>query len=225
MTFYDRLLDATRHEREAFLGNPAINQGLDGRITAAVYGRYLAQAYHHVRYTCPLLALAASRCGPEDRDYADALYTYIDEEKGHDLWILDDLAALGVPATALPGANTSCRAMVGYVHYAIEHQSPYAMLGMVYVLEGMSTALASRAAAALAGSMGLDDRRAGFRYLTSHGTIDAGHVEFFTTLVNGIDRPAAHTAIIDTARVTYKLFGDMFIEVLGDSGHGARHAA
>lgn len=225
MTFYDTLLDATRDDRDRFLANPAITRGLAGAIAGPVYAAYLIQAWHHVRYTCPLLALAASRCGLADAAYAKALYAYIDEERGHDDWILDDLSALGVTARPLPPANIACRAMVGYVHYAIEHESPYAMLGMVHVLEGMSTALAERAAKALAATMGLDARRPGFRYLTSHGAIDQEHVAFFRDLVNQLADPAAKVVIVETARVVYKLYGDLFTEVLATATGGTRHAA
>jgi len=40
-------------------------------------------------------ALAAARCGPEDHLYQSALFEYIEEERGHELWILADIHALG----------------------------------------------------------------------------------------------------------------------------------
>lgn len=97
------------------------------------------------------------------------------------------------------------------------------MLGMVHVLEGMSVQLADAAASSIRLSVGAEDGK-GFSYLTSHGAIDQHHVAFFETLVNGITEPAAQTAIIETARVVYKLFGDMFEEIAMGFG-GLRDAA
>ena len=225
MTFHDRLLAETRVERADFLALAVIRRALAGDVSPSLYRAFLVQAWHHVRTTVPLLALALSRCGPADAAYADALLTYLDEERGHDRWILEDLAALGLPpGTALPEPNWACRAMVGYVQSAIEHESPYAMLGMAHVLEGVSAALAGAAARAIAAAMGRTPEAPGFRYLTSHGDLDRAHVAFFRRLVDGIEAPAARDAIITTARVVYRLYGAMFIE-LPDMAEAPSHAA
>lgn len=225
MTFYHHLLDATAGERAAFGNTPIIRHALENGVSRELYIAYLTQAYHHVKYTCPLLALAAARCPIGDGVYREALFEYIDEEKGHEQWILNVITAIGADAEAARNSapNLACQAMVGYVHYATEHVSPYAMLGMVHVLEGMSVQLADAAASSIRLSVGAEDGK-GFSYLTSHGAIDQHHVAFFETLVNGITEPAAQTAIIETARVVYKLFGDMFEEIAMGFG-GLRDAA
>lgn len=102
-----------------------------------------------MKHTFPLLALAASRT--EDERYQDALVEYMEEERGHEKWILDDIRALGGDASAVAAseAGPACKVMVGYTYYAIEHISPYAMLGSVHVLEGMSVLLADQLADSL----------------------------------------------------------------------------
>jgi len=84
---------------------------------------------------------------------------------------------------------------------------------MVHVLEGMSVALAQRAAGAIAVRVGAGEGGGGFSYLSSHGGLDVGHVTFFQTLVDGIESDLARAAVIDTARVEYRLFGDLFRDV------------
>src|SRR5690606_16337397 len=119
MRFHQRLLDATAAERAAFLAIPILGEACETGVDRAVYLDYLGQAYHHVRHTCPLLALAAARCGETDRRYRDALFAYIDEERGHELWILDDIAALGgdpALAAATP-PRLPCRLMVAWATY------------------------------------------------------------------------------------------------------------
>jgi hypothetical protein len=114
MVFYDRLMADTAMEREGFRAIPLIQQVMRGGATQAMYLDFLSQAYHHVKHTFPLLALAASRT--TDMRYQQALLSYMNEERGHDAWILDDIRALGGDAEAVrdgkPGA--ACQLMVGY---------------------------------------------------------------------------------------------------------------
>lgn len=224
MAFYDRLLEETGAEHDRFLAVPIIGRAAASGVSHDTYLAFLAEAYHHVKYTCPLLNLALDRCPAHDDAYRAGLLDYIDEETGHDQWILEDIAALGGDPAAVwrSAPGVPCQAMVGYAIYAIEHVSPYAMLGMVHVLEGVSARVASRAAQAIARSLG---RRTdiGFSYLTSHGALDQDHVRFFIGLVNRIDDPSAQRAIIDTARVIYRLYGDIFRDL--DRQEEATHAA
>ena len=209
MTPHDRLLAATEAARTEFLGIPLLARALVGEVPRPLYVAFLEQAYHHVRHTGPLLSLAAEKT--QDGEYRQALYAYLDEERGHEDWIATDIAAMGgaTEPARFAGPGTACRAMVGYAYYAIEWISPYALLGMVHVLEGTSARLASKAAAALKKSFGLAGDE-GFTYLLTHGALDADHIAFFRDLVNRLDRPSAVEPIIDCANVIYRLYGDIF---------------
>jgi pyrroloquinoline quinone (PQQ) biosynthesis protein C len=225
MQFFDRLFVETRAEREAFIATPVIQRALRQGVPAGMYIAFLGQAYHHVRHTCRLLGTAVARSTDRDQRYINALLEYIQEERGHEEWILDDIRALGGDAEAVRAGqgDLPCRLMVAYVYYAIEHVSPYAMLGMVHVLEGMSAALATAAAGTLKTALGIEGGR-GFSYLGSHGSLDLEHVAFFRDLVNGITDATAQDAIIDTARVVYRLYGDMFSGIearYSEVGHAA----
>jgi pyrroloquinoline quinone (PQQ) biosynthesis protein C len=209
MSFYDRILSETAREREQFLAIPIVREAVRSGATRALYRDFLTQAYHHVKHTFPLLAVAASRT-PDER-YQDALFEYMREERGHEKWILDDIRAMGGEADAIRDGEggAACRIMVGYSYYAIEHVSPYALLGSVHVLEGMSVLLADRLADALQDSLAIKGD-AGFSYLRSHGSLDKSHVDFFHTLVDGIHDEATQRIVIDSARVFYRLYGDIF---------------
>ena len=211
MSFYERLIEETAPQREAFKAIPIIQQALKGKISCEAYLDFLTQAYHHVRHTCPLLALAAARTN--DLVYRDALIHYLEEEHGHERWILDDISAMGGKTlTVAEEPRLACRVMVAYAHYSIDWISPYALLGMVHVLEGMSAALAGRVADAVASTLGTVDGR-GVSYLRSHGTLDQGHVAFFRKLVNGIGKRDAETAIVDCTDVMYQLYGNIFCDI------------
>lgn len=218
-SFYQILQAETEAARQAFFSTPMLLDAAENGVEAGLYINYLTQAYHHVRQTCPLLAAALGRCGSNDAVLRDALIEYIDDEKGHEKWILNDIRAIGgqeaVDRAISYEGDQAVRVMVGYVYYAIDRISPYAMLGMVHVLEGTSVDIASLAADSIAKRLGIPTTK-GFSYLTSHGTVDLEHVQFFERLVNQIDDKCQQEIIIDTARITYQLWGNMFSNLVDD---------
>jgi len=209
MSFYEQLVADTTDSRDAFLSIPLVLNTLRNGATRSLYLDFLAEAYHHVKHTFPLLALAASRTS--DERYQDALVEYMEEERGHEKWILDDIRALGGDPDAVRDGQGGppCRIMVGYSYYAIEHISPYAFLGSVHVLEGMSVLLADQVADAMKASLGSESDR-GFTYLRTHGSLDNEHVAFFRQLVDGFDDRKTQRIIIDNAKIFYRLYGSIF---------------
>lgn len=224
MSFYDQLIACTVEERRAFEAIPIVQNTMNGgAVTRGMYLDFLTQAYHHVKHTFPLLALAASRTS--DLSYQQALLSYMNEERGHDAWILDDIRAIGGDAEYVrrgrPGA--ACEIMVAYSYFAIEHVSPFALLGSVHVLESMSVAFAQGAANAIQAALGARQEQ-GFTYLRSHGALDVEHVAFFKALVNEIADKRIREAVIHSAKIFYKLYGDIFREL--GTRHGVNaHAA
>ncbi len=212
MSFFERLQNETQREREIFITRPLIQTAIQEGVSVDLYRDYLTQAYHHVKFTCPLLGLALSQCPVQDRDYRAALIEYIDEEKGHEEWILNDIEALGGNKDRVRNCapNLPNKAMCAYVHYAITNISPYALMGMVHVLEGMSVVLADKAAETIRKTIAAENDEKGFSYLKSHGALDQEHVVFFENTVNKIQCPDAQQAVIDTAKMVYRLWGDMF---------------
>ena len=55
MSFYEKLLESTRTERETLLNLPLIRAGASGQVTRGMYIAFLTEAYHHVKHTTPLL--------------------------------------------------------------------------------------------------------------------------------------------------------------------------
>jgi heme oxygenase len=80
--------------------------------------------------------------------------------------------------------------------------------GMVYVLEGTSVALATKAADAIQHRLHLPKKA--FSYLTSHGSLDVSHVDFFAQLMNRIEDIEDQAQIIHCAKIFFKLYGDIF---------------
>jgi pyrroloquinoline quinone (PQQ) biosynthesis protein C len=210
MKFFDRLQAETAAERATLVAAPIIADALEGRMTLAQYTAFLEQAYHHVKHTLPLLMACGGRL-PERLEWLRvAVAHYIEEETGHQEWILDDLEACGVDAEAVRRGQPGLAAelMVSYAYDTIQRRNPVGFFGMVHVLEGTSVNLATRAADAIQRNLGLPD--AAFTYLRSHGDLDIGHVGFFEKLMNRLELEEDREAVLHVARVMYRLYGDMF---------------
>lgn len=210
MSFFQQLCQQTASEQQYLLQAPAIQAALQGQISLARYQAFLTQAYHHVKHTTPLLMRAGSRFNSEQEWLRQAVIEYINEEYGHERWILNDLKATGIdPKTVQFGEpHTSTAAMVALVYHQIDDVHPAAFFGMAHVLEGTSVKLATHAAEQIQAVLGLP--KTAFSYLLSHGDLDQEHVKFFEALMDKVQEPAAQQAIINTAKHVYRLYGDMF---------------
>ena len=218
---YFTLLEAeTVRERLRFLSIPQLRAGLSGTIGREAYLAYLAQAWHHVRHTVPLLQAARARLAHRP-DLAAALDEYIAEETGHDEWILADIAAAGGKTDAVRASmpEAATQAMVDHAYEQIANGNPVSFFGMVYVLESVSVALAQRGAAAVADKLGLPPEA--FTYLTSHGALDQNHMRFFAGLVNGLADAADRAAITQMAKDMFRLYGGVFASIDLEDAHVA----
>ncbi len=210
MNFFDQIQTQSVTEREYLLSAPIIAQAINGQVSLDHYVAFLTQAYHHVKHTVPLLMACGARLPDRLEWLRAAVAEYIEEEYGHDEWILNDIAACGADADAvrrcLPALPTEL--MVSYVYDRIARHNPVSFFGMVNVLEGTSIALATRAAGTLQTSLGLPNKA--FSYLASHGNLDLEHIKTYENLMNQLDHEDDKTAVLHTARVVYRLYGDMF---------------
>jgi len=220
MSTHERLVRETEASRNVLLSTPIIRRTLGGDVSHREYLAFLEQAYHHVRHTVPLMMGMGYHLPERLRWMQSAIGEYIEEEIGHDEWILDDIAACGGdPAAArraLPMPATEM--MVAYAHDTIQRGNPIGFLGMVFVLEGTSAALATLAAGAI--QRALDLPRNALRYLTSHGALDQEHVGFYEDLVNRIDDEGDRRSLIHAANRFYELYGAIFRSIDAAGLHG-----
>jgi len=223
VSFFERLIRETERERNYLMETPQIRDGLQGKISLSTYRLYLAQAYHHVRHTVPLLERVRDGLPDSKAGLKQACQEYIEEERGHEEWILDDIRNSGGDAEAVrhssPAASTEV--MVAYAYDYVSRINPAGFFGMVFVLEGTSTQLATAGAQALMNTLRLPPTC--FRYLTSHGTLDISHMQFFQSLMNRIEDPTDQADIIHMARRMFILFSDVFRSIPHDMA--VQHAA
>ncbi|MBD1584340.1 AMP-binding protein [Pseudoalteromonas sp. S16_S37] len=209
-TFYDELQAQTQTEREYLLSAPIIKDVFEGQITLGQYGSFLQQAYHHVKHTVPLLMACGSKLDESKEWLREAIGHYIEEEMGHQEWILNDLAQCGFDKEAVRHSAPSfaTELMVSYAYDSINRVNPLCFFGMVNVLEGTSIALADQAAQSIGKQLNLPQKA--FSYLTSHGALDIEHIDFFKGLMNKIECQQERQLIIHSARCFYRLYGDVF---------------
>ncbi|MBB5206529.1 TenA family transcriptional regulator [Chiayiivirga flava] len=223
MTFFETLQQQTQAERAGLLSAPLIQRCLHhGQFDLSEYTAFLTEAFHHVRHTVPLLMAVGSRLPMEKEAFRTAIAEYIDEELGHQEWILNDLAACGADADAVrhgqPGAATEL--MVAYAYDTVMRRNPMGFFGMVFVLEGTSISLATRAADIIQQRLHLPDKA--FSYLRSHGSLDQEHMLFFETLMNRVEDARDREDILHAARRFFRLYGDIFRSI--DAGAGSASA-
>jgi hypothetical protein len=105
---------------------------------------FLILMHQIVRASVPLMnaarraARTRAAADPVCRQLVGYLTRHIEEERHHDEWILDDLAAAGIRRGDVTAdiPSPAVASLVGAQYYWIEHHHPVALLGYVRVLEG-----------------------------------------------------------------------------------------
>ncbi len=217
MTFYERLLKETETERAKLMQLALIQQGAQGNISLQTYMAFLTQAYHHVKHTTPLLMACGGRLPGKYEWLRTAIGEYIEEEMGHQEWVLNDIEVCGGDKEAVRASSTpetaACLAtevMVAYAYDMINRVNPVGFFGMVLVLEGTSTAVATQAGEKIMQHLNLPKKA--FSYLLSHGSLDISHVSFYESLVNQISDAEDQACLIHSAKIFYQLYGDIFVQ-------------
>ena len=115
---------------------------------AVVYPRYLMSIHHVIRTSVPLMIEAADalrrrpatdeQMALADQMVAAYLDRHVQEEAGHDEWVLEDLERLGILREAVLTAHPypAAAELAGPQYYYIRHHDPVAILGYIAQLEG-----------------------------------------------------------------------------------------
>ncbi|KQZ91488.1 TenA family transcriptional regulator [Pseudomonas sp. Root562] len=222
MSFFETLQQATHQERLTLFNLPIIRNALQGNVSLESYRAFLTQAYYHVRHTVPLMMACGARLPLRLEWLREAVCEYIEDEYGHEKWILDDIETCGGDRDAVRDGRPSLpiELMVGFLYDLIARDNPVGLFGMVNVLEGTSIALATHAASSIRERLDLPE--SAFSYLSSHGSLDIEHMQTYRRLMDTLDDPDDQAAVIHASKVVYKLYADMFRGLPGDGEN--RHA-
>lgn len=187
-----------------------------------LYPRYLVLSHGIIRASVPLMAAAADRCAalrgdPVAEAVAGYVAEHIPEERGHDDWLLEDLASIGVdPAGVLsrpPSATVA--ALVGAQYYWIHHVHPVALLGYVMLLEGYPPSAGT--VAELRARTGYED--AAFRTLLAHADLDPHHGAELDAVVDGLPLSDDQRTLLGVSALTSAaLLTQAMTDLLPDAG-------
>lgn len=157
----------------------------------SIYPSYLEQMHMVVRAGVSLMetAVLAARKLPASSALKTSLIEYlhkhIEEERGHDLWLLEDYAATGHNPEHLLAKIPSCEVanMVGAQYYWISHHHPVMVMGHVAALENYHPPTGfARYLSELTG-YGLD----AFRAISRHEKLDLIHKVEIQALIDGLN--------------------------------------
>ncbi|MDQ2873510.1 MAG: iron-containing redox enzyme family protein [Actinomycetota bacterium] len=183
---------------------------------SAAYARYLAAMYPVTRAAVPLMRFARRRClrHPADRlsrPLISFLTRHIHEERGHDLWVGADLAALGEDPGRLAGALPvpAITGLIGGQYQLIADVHPIALLGCIALLES-----APPGAPLIEHVRGFTRQAGATATLSGHAASDSAHGQAVFALLDGLRldarlRAAVGYSALHTARQAVALFGEL----------------
>jgi hypothetical protein len=207
LPFFGQLVTATDEDRRAFETHPVLVDAVARGMGVERYRALLLELYHVVWHFNPVCAAAASRLDDAFADVRYFLYDHMQEEKGHETWVVNDLEAVGVaPAVARahrPGQHTL--ALNGYNYWAADRRHPCSALGMLYALEVIASVYGGPFASAIRESLLLDGDR-GVSFIDSHSSLDTQHMMELRKMLNRVHDAAAQAGIAESVRVNFHHF-------------------
>lgn len=215
MTLSERLRHESAVELRAFTTLPAVGQIISGTVDRARYQRFLNDLYHVVWHFCPVMAAAASKCNDQYEGLRYFLYKRIEDEKGHERWVLEDCEAVGGAEFARAVKNgrpcSEVQGMISFNYSVSAREHPSGVLGMIYTLEAIASGLAGRASAGITKALGLSlNPPVGVKFLATHGPMDSDHLVELDQLLKQIDDETTATVIVNALKVNFRLFSAVF---------------
>ena len=211
MSFANQLIELTDINCRDIENTPTIRKMLSGDVSEKHYVSFLTDIYPIVLHFCPIMAAAAGRCAQRYDVVRTYLYDHIFEEKGHEKIVLQDIASFGhAPEQVIENVpRGAIQAMIAFNYYSALLENPCNVLGMIYVLEIISSVYAGKAADAISNSFGrkLSD---GFIFLQSHASADMEHMAKLRNLFQSIDSPDVFSGLTNSIKMNFYLFYQIF---------------
>jgi pyrroloquinoline quinone (PQQ) biosynthesis protein C len=211
LSFFADLVTQTDEDRRAFENHPVLLDAVAHGMNVERYRALLLELYHVVWHFNPVCAAAASRLGDPAHDPLQPvrmfLYEHMQEEAGHETWVLNDLEAVGVTAAdaRAHAAGMHTLALNGYNYWAADRRHPASVLGMLYGLEVIASVYGGPFASAIRESLLLDGDR-GVSFIDSHASLDAQHMAELRQILNQVKDAAAQRAVVESVKVNFHHF-------------------
>lgn len=211
MKFFIELVSRTDESRRAFENHPVVADVVAAGMSLEQYRKFLLELYHVVWHFNPVTAAAASRIADTHRAVRYFLYDHMQEEKGHEQWVLADLQAMCVTEEEClaHAPHPFTLALNGYNYWAADRRHPCSVLGMLYALEVVASVYGGPFTSAMKERLFLQDER-GVSFIGSHASLDAQHMAELRVILDPIDDSAAREAIVESTTVNFHHFTRIF---------------
>lgn len=202
-------LETTVNETVAALkSDPVFGSLFDGTASRELYLKFLQRTYHYVNYTTEQLKKASrifgDRPGELDQIMHQRFLHHAKEEHGHELWVLDDIRAIGGDAdeTMKADPGVAVKSYLTMAELILASRTPIAIIGLGGLLEGISAQLGTAAANSMRSVSKIPNVENALKFFDSHGEADAYHIiEQRETLVK-IHDEADRRALLLCAQMT-----------------------
>jgi pyrroloquinoline quinone (PQQ) biosynthesis protein C len=207
LPFFADLVMRTDEARRAFETHPTLLDAVANGMSIERYRRFLLELYHVVWHFNPITAAASSRLADTHREVRYHLYEHMHEESGHEVWVMNDLEAVGVSpdVTRVHEPMPYTQGLVGYNYWAADRLHPCSVLGMMYTLEVIASVYGGPFANAIRESLLLEGER-GVSFVSSHASMDTAHMAGLRTVLNTIHDDAARDAVVESTLFNFHHF-------------------
>jgi pyrroloquinoline quinone (PQQ) biosynthesis protein C len=193
---------------KALIADPLYGRIYDGTTSRELYLSFLARTYQYVLYTPRQLDDAeralASSTDPVHQEFRKKFAHHSEEEAGHDLWLLDDIAALGgdVEAAKRQKPTYAVELYIASLKTVLASPYPMGILGFGYVLEGLAEKLGPTMAKNLKTVSTIPNMAKAVSFVESHGVADVEHMAESRAAYRRITSEDDKAAILLAARIT-----------------------
>lgn len=171
------------------------------------YANWVAQQYYIVRHSTPLLALSAGR-SIDNNAYHMRCIHHLNEEKGHDKMLLQDLKSLGF-STKDFSELCSTQAYYQAQYYWIEHKNPLSFLGYILFMEEIAVEYGP-----IVGKKALEINPKSGLFLNHHSDNDEDHLaEAYAVIEKLPEQDKKH--ILENLTLAASLYASMLYELSG----------
>jgi Iron-containing redox enzyme len=173
-----------------------------------------------IRATVPLTEAALAEARRLDDALGPSLSAYleehVDEERGHDETLLDDLELLGVDRAGVLERMPSpaVAALVGSQYYWILHYHPVAFLGYVALMEGYPPT--PELIETLIERTGYPEEA--FRTYLEHAELDPGHRDRLDRTIDSLPLDASHEAVLGISAISTAAMAARSLEEILEQG-------
>jgi len=211
LPFFADLVVRTDEARRGFETNRVVLDAVAQGMSIERYRKLLLELYHVVWHFNPVCAAAASRIPDTHRQIRYFLYDHMQEESGHEEWVMNDLGAVGVTPDVVRAYEPSVHmlALNGYNYWAADRRHPCTALGMMYALEVIASVYGGPFTAAIKESLLLEEER-GISFISSHATMDAEHMAELRVVLNTVNDEEARDAVTESTIVNFHHFTRVF---------------